>query len=163
MKAIDLLRKDHATVTRLLERAARTTARAQKTRRELVGRLAGELDLHATVEEEFFYPALRAIDEAQPLVAEAQREHERVRTLIQELQQAGVAGEDFPERVRRLAEAVGHHVDEEEQKLFALAERLGPDELDDLGQQMTQRKRELRARPAGRGRRTPRKGMRDAA
>ena len=60
MNAISMLEADHTKVKKLLDELASTTERGVKTRSELFATIKGELTLHETVEEEIFYPALKA-------------------------------------------------------------------------------------------------------
>jgi iron-sulfur cluster repair protein YtfE (RIC family) len=78
MKATQLLKKDHATVKRLVARFRQTSVRAQKARQRLVDRIATELEVHAQIEEEIFYPAMRAVPKAASILKEAHEEHEQV-------------------------------------------------------------------------------------
>ncbi len=80
MKATDLLKKDHNAVKKLMTEFGKTTTRARKKRQQLVDRIAQELEVHARIEEEIFYPALREREEARALVQEAEREHQQVKT-----------------------------------------------------------------------------------
>jgi hemerythrin superfamily protein len=162
MKATRLLKQDHATVKKLFTEFRRTTDRARKTREQLVDRIATELELHAQIEEELFYPAMRAIPQAKRLLAEAHEEHERVKALVAEMQGAD-DGEAVVAKVDELRDAVLHHATEEERQMFRLAERLGRAELDDLGEELHERKRELKHGLVGRARRGMQKAIRKAA
>ena len=59
MNAIELLKEDHKKVRRLLSQLAETTKRAEKTRTELLATIAKEIEVHAKIEEEIFYPAFK--------------------------------------------------------------------------------------------------------
>ena len=58
MDAIQLLKADHKKVKELLAELAKTTTRAAKTRSELLAQIRVDLEVHTTIEEEIFYPAL---------------------------------------------------------------------------------------------------------
>jgi hemerythrin superfamily protein len=130
MMATQLLKKDHATVKRLFARF-RQTVRAQKARQGVVDRIATELEVHAQIEEEIFYPAMRAVPKAAPLLREAHEEHEQVKSLVAEMQSADA--ESVAEKVKELRQAVLHHATEEERDMFPLAETLGREKLQQLG------------------------------
>src|SRR5262249_45181260 len=83
--------KDHATVKQLFCRFKQTSERARKTRDHLVDRIATELEIHAQIEEEIFYPTMRAVPDAVALVAEGRQEHEQVETLVSDMQSASDA------------------------------------------------------------------------
>jgi len=63
MNAFTLLKADHKKVARIFEKSEPTTERGVKTREQLFAQLKNELDLHARIEEEIFYPALKEADE----------------------------------------------------------------------------------------------------
>jgi hemerythrin superfamily protein len=159
MKATDLLRKDHAAVKRLFTQFGKTTARAKKTRAQIIEKIATELHVHAQIEEEIFYPAALEIDEARPLVEDAKEEHEHVKSLLSEMRGREASG-DLAAKVRELKEAVVEHAMEEEQDLFPLVERLGAERLEDLGARLDERRQALVPHGAERG---GRKGVRKAA
>ncbi len=143
MKATELLKKDHAAVKRLFAEFGRTTRRAKKSRAGLIERIAAELEIHAQIEEEIFYPAVGEIDEARRLVGGAREDHEHVKELIAEIRAMDAGQVDLPARVRELRDAVTDHATEEEHEMFPLAERLGDDQVALLGAQLEARKQEL--------------------
>jgi len=59
MKATTLLKNDHAAVKKLLADFSHTTTRAARRRQELIDKIAQELEIHSTIEEELFYPAVK--------------------------------------------------------------------------------------------------------
>jgi hemerythrin superfamily protein len=147
MDAIELLKRDHQEVTRLFQRySAGRGGRGART----VDTICRELEVHAQIEEEIFYPAVRyADDELARLVDESLREHGRMKDDIAALRGAG----DNESRVMQLQQDVEHHVTEEEGKMFPrLAEVMDDDRRSELGEQLEERKTELSGR-AGRSRR----------
>ncbi len=76
MKATTLLKNDHTAVKKLFADFGRTTARAAKRRQALIDQIAQELEIHSTIEEEIFYPAVKNVRGGQSLVSEAKSEHE---------------------------------------------------------------------------------------
>lgn len=164
MTAIDLLKKDHGEVKKLFTQLGRTTTRAVKRRQQLIEKLAEELEVHAKVEEEIFYPAVKESAQAGDLVREALDEHGEIKRLTAELQGMDVSAEDLADRVKELRDAVVHHVTEEEREMFATAkERLGAEDLTRLGEQIQSRKAELKGSLVQRAKRTVKKGMRKIA
>src|SRR5919109_527332 len=141
VKATQLLKTDHAAVKTLFSRFRRTGERAEKTRQALIDRIATELEIHAQIEEEIFYPAMREVRKAAPLLKEAHKEHERVKTLVAEMQSA--EDDDLAAKVQELRDAVVHHATEEEREMFPLAKTLGAAKLDDLGAELRDRKEAL--------------------
>jgi hemerythrin superfamily protein len=71
MKATTLLKNDHAAVKKLFADFSRTTARAPRRRQELIDKIAQELEIHSTIEEELFYPTVKNLRGGQSLVKEA--------------------------------------------------------------------------------------------
>lgn len=150
MNAIELLKADHDKVRDLLTRLTDTTKRAEKTRTDLVEQIRLELDVHTQIEEEIFYPAFKdAVGEGkdEAMVFEALEEHRAAGELVlPDLLDTDVTSERFGGRAKVLKELVEHHIKEEEQDMFKRArEVFDRDQLDTLGQQMAQRKKELMA------------------
>ncbi|MES2950888.1 MAG: hemerythrin domain-containing protein [Pseudomonadota bacterium] len=102
------------------------------------------LTLHATVEEEFFYPAMRATaDDAKDQLDEAEVEHASVKELIAQIMAMDPDDDLYNAKVKVLGEYVDHHVKEEEGKMFPKANKSAL-ELDEIAQQIKARKEELR-------------------
>ncbi len=164
MLATTLLKKDHSEVKKLFQQFGRTTARARKTRQRLIDALATELDVHARIEEELFYPAMTQIESLRDMVEEAKDEHQQVKDLLAEIQGLEPTDEALQNRVKELRDAVLHHATEEEQRMFPDAEdSLGREELEQLGEQLAERKAELLKGVIGRVKRAVQKGIRKVA
>lgn len=148
MDAIQLLKDDHETVRKLLEKLTATTERASKTREDLLEKIGEELRIHTAIEEEIFYPAFRDADGSKHpvMVAEAREEHRAVEELVlPDLRKTEPTSTEFSGRAKVLKELVEHHADEEEEDMFPRMRKvLGKDELAELGERMQARKRELR-------------------
>src|SRR5229473_1289184 len=110
MDLFQLIRQDHQKAKRLFERLAETAGGTQ-SRPRLFAELKHELELHAEIEEEYFYPALQSRDEAKHLIEEA-------------LDHADKESGTWMERFDELQEDVEHHVEEEETGIFPLAQKL---------------------------------------
>jgi hypothetical protein len=142
--AIALLKADHRTVEDLFEQFE--NARGKDSKQEIAEQICTELKIHAMIEEEIFYPALRGkIDD--DLLDEAYVEHDGAKVLINDLTAGGADEEFYDARVTVLGEEIEHHVGEEEKPgegMFAQAREAGVDlvELRDL---MAARKKELMA------------------
>jgi len=141
MDAIALLEADHRKVKRLLTELESTTERGIKTRAELFATIKGELTLHETVEEEIFYPELKAHPKAQDIVLEAYEEHHVVDLLMGELEALDVSDETWGAKATVMKENIEHHIEEEEGEMFRQARQVfDASELDELGQRMKARK-----------------------
>jgi predicted DNA-binding protein len=141
MDAIALLEADHQKVKRLLTELESTTERGIKTRTELFATIKGELTLHEIVEEEIFYPELKAHPKAQDIVLEAYEEHHVVDLLMGELEALDVSDETWGAKALVMKENIEHHIEEEEGEMFKQARQVfDRQELDDLGARMEARK-----------------------
>jgi len=141
MDALKLLKTDHDKVKRLLSELDSTTERGVKTRSELFATIKGELTVHETIEEEIFYPALKSHPKAKDIVLEAYEEHHVVDQVMAELEGLDVSDETWGAKATVMKENVEHHIEEEEQEMFAQARQVfDRQELEDLGMQMEERK-----------------------
>ena len=146
--ACDLLDADHIAVKHLFVEHARLAmaapADSAAERQALALRICQALTVHAQIEEEIFYPALRDAAGADALVDQAEAEHQQAKALVARIQKGG--GRD-DELVTQLARAIELHVKEERDYLFPKA-RSGVLDLDALGEQLRQRQEELMGKVA---------------
>ena len=143
MDAIRLLTDDHAKLKRLLRDLETTTDRAVKTREELFDKVKTELTVHEVIEEEIFYPELKAHPKAKAIVLEAFEEHNVVDTLMGEIDGLPFDDERWMAKFTVMKENIEHHIDEEEGEMFSKARSVfDRAELMDLGERMEQRKAE---------------------
>lgn len=142
--ALELLSADHDRIQRLFEHYAELVAAEadDAEKQQAAEEICLLLTVHATIEDEFFYPAARRALDDEDLIDEAQIEHDSARELIDELLAMEPGDELFDDRVRLLEEAVGDHVAQEETELFPLLRGAGLD-LETLGEQMAVRKEDL--------------------
>ena len=141
MDAIALLEADHRKVKKLLTELEATTERGVKTRSELFATIKGELTLHEIVEEEIFYPELKAHPKARDIVLEGYEEHHVVDVLMSELEALDVSDETWGAKAEVMKENIEHHIEEEEGEMFTQARKIfDRAELDDLGARMEARK-----------------------
>lgn len=149
MNAIELLTQDHKNMRALLEELAGTTTRGVKKRKELLARIDTDLTVHNTIEEEIFYPAFKKAGDGKDdakMYFEALEEHRAAGDLVlPDLLKTDVDSEKFSGRAKVLKELFEHHADEEEKEMFKRAKALlGKKALDELGEQLAQRKVELK-------------------
>jgi hypothetical protein len=100
------------------------------------------LELHTQLEEEIFYPALRVVVDNE-MLRKSTPEHDEMRGLISRLRNMPVGDPAFDDTFFELMRHVMHHVADEETQLLPAAERLLPNQLGELGAQMTRRRLEL--------------------
>lgn len=146
MDAITMLKADHDKVKKLLGELETTTQRGVKTRAELFSMIKGELTIHEIIEEEVFYPALKAHPKARDIVLEGFEEHHVVDVLMAELEDLDVTDESWGAKAKVMQENVEHHIEEEEGEMFKTARQVfDRAELDALGERMAARKRSAAA------------------
>lgn len=141
-EATALLRADHKHVSELF--ASYEKARSVATKKKLVAEICTELSVHAQVEEEIFYPAVKKALKDKVLVPEATVEHASLKELIAQIEGIEPDGEMFDAKVKVLSEFVKHHVKEEQGEMFPKAKSTGLD-MKALGAQLAARKTELLA------------------
>ena len=160
MNAIELLKADHARVKALF-RQCEGAGEQHAQRRELAEQIFTALEVHATLEEELFYPALRGRlgqettgkdieddetdDGEEDLVAETLEEHQEVKALIAALRAMDPGDAQFQAKFAELREAVEEHVGMEEDELMPDAVAALGGEFERLGREMEERKTQLMA------------------
>lgn len=140
--ALALLESDHEDVSQLFAEYEKTRSDARKT--ALVAEICTALSVHAQIEEEIFYPAVKSALKDKFLVPEATVEHASVKDLIDQLESSEPGGEMYDAKVTVLSEYVKHHVKEEQDEMFTKVQSSSLD-LVELGARMTARKEELLA------------------
>ncbi|MEQ1683998.1 MAG: hemerythrin domain-containing protein [Burkholderiaceae bacterium] len=145
LEAIALLRADHKAVDALFAEYDR--ARASSKKKALVAKICTELSVHAQVEEEIFYPAVKQALKDKELVPEAIVEQATMKDLIAQIEGKEPDGEMFDAKVKVLSEYVKHHVKEEHTEMFPKAKTTKLDMLE-LGALMAERKKVLLAERA---------------
>lgn len=143
--ALSLLKADHDKVLKLfhdLDFLQATLLQDDGRKADLVERICHELTVHAALEEQAFYPAIRAAADVPGMLEDAQVEHEAARLLIAELKSMYPDDEHFGATVAVLGEETRHHIEEEEGALFACARSCGLD-LQLLGSEMLLQRRRL--------------------
>ncbi len=141
--AIAMLKADHQRVRDLVQQFEHACASDDDERRgRLAERICQELDVHAQLEEELFYPAVRASIDDEDLMDEAQVEHQSARELIRQIRATAPGDALYDAKVKVLGEYVEHHVQEEEKQMFPRARRARID-VADLARRMAERRSQL--------------------
>ncbi|MBA3589440.1 hemerythrin domain-containing protein [Methylibium sp.] len=121
-----------------------------QTKRAIVNTVSAALEIHAQLEEEIFYPAIRELDPDGEVISKSVPEHDEMRRLIAKLRATEPPDAGFDDTFMELMRDVIHHVADEETVLLPAAERLlGEERLGDLGARMTKRRLELAMPRAG--------------
>jgi hemerythrin superfamily protein len=141
--ATAMLMSDHKEVKALFKEFEKADSKQKKA--ELVGKICAELEVHMQIEEEIFYPAVKAALKDHELVPEGEVEHASVKELIAQVKGVKPDGETYDARVKVMGEMIEHHVKEEETEMFPKAKKTKLD-MEALGAKMAQRKEELSAK-----------------
>lgn len=143
--ACDLLDADHKAVKKLFKEFEELTESRGNTRekkRRLAQRICQELTVHAQIEEEIFYPAIRKAIKDDLMMNEAEVEHASAKDLIAQIEHMDASDAKFDAKVTVLGEYIDHHVKEERNEMFPKARATKVD-LVKLRQQLEARKEEL--------------------
>jgi len=145
--ACSLLDTDHRNVKKMFKEYEELThsraADAQQKKRELANQICTELTVHAQIEEEIFYPALRKAISETDLLDEAEVEHGTAKELIAQIESATDVDEKFDAKVIVLGEYIDHHVKEERNEIFVKARAAKGLDLVAMREQLAARKEEL--------------------
>jgi hemerythrin superfamily protein len=142
--AIELLKRDHADVKKAFKQFEKAKYKDPNACKEFIASICRDIEMHAAVEEEIFYPAVRAKIKDDDLMNEAQVEHDSAKQLIAQIEK--LAGDDpmLKACATVLSEYIKHHVKEEEREMFRKAKRAKLD-LQGLAEQILERKEQLKA------------------
>ena len=140
--ATKMIRMDHSHVLAQFHKLDPETN--ETVRGGVLRSICAALEIHAQLEEEIFYPALRSAGIQLPELDKSVPEHDEMRRLIERVRSLGTDGSQQNDAIYELMNAVMHHVADEETKLLPAAEKaLGKERLSELGAEMTSRRLEL--------------------
>ena len=139
--ATTLLVEDHRKVRKIFDEFKKLKS-GDVEKENLVRMACTELKIHAMLEEEIFYPAVREKLDETGLIDEAQVEHAVAKQLIGELEEMTPDEELYDAKFTVLGEYVNHHVAEEEKEIFPQAKKAKVD-MQALGKEIRQRRQEL--------------------
>lgn len=140
MKADEVLTAHHDVLRGLLRDLAETTDAQAGRREELRDRFLREIEIHAQIEDELFYPA---VPDVSPLLARAHAEHRQIDDQVATVMRMDVTDPEFTTEVRMLEKTLRHHTMEEEQRIFPQSHALGEERLEQIGAQLRARQQEL--------------------
>jgi hemerythrin superfamily protein len=149
--AIGLLTADHSAVKKLFAQEEKLTKRDGEKKVDIFNEINAALEVHATIEEEIFYPAVKKArsQHVKDEVREAYEEHKQIKTLLGEIATITAADESYDMKLKVLKEDVEHHVEDEEGEMFPDAKKfLSERRLVELGNELENRKQQLKQRPA---------------
>jgi hemerythrin superfamily protein len=136
----NMIRLDHTHVLSTFHQYEVDTS--PRIKKGLVDTVCVSLEIHAQLEEEIFYPALRAVAETE-VVQKSTSEHGQMRQLISQLRNLQPHDSAYDQTFFQLMNTVMHHVADEETLLLPAAERVLADRLGELGAEMTKRRMQL--------------------
>ena len=140
--AITLLKADHRQVEDWFGQFEK--ARDADRKQTLAAQICSALKVHATIEEEIFYPAFLEATDEKDIHHEAEIEHDGAKKLIAEIEASSPDDDYFEAKVSVLSEMIKHHVKEEEGPGGMFSKSRDSDmDLDMLGEQLAARKAEL--------------------
>lgn len=147
MDALELLTADHNRVRGLFNRFQEAEGKDDAQAAELAATIFQELEVHTTIEEEIFYPAVtQCSDEIHELVTEGLQEHHVVDTLIEEAKGLDPSDETWGAKLKVMIENVEHHAGEEEEEMWPLVRKaLDTKAREELGARLEAGKRRLGA------------------
>lgn len=143
----NMIRMDHTAVLETFHQYEIDTS--PQTKKALVNTACIALEIHAQLEEEIFYPAMRVVSTDKAVLDKSIPEHNEMRRLIGMLRSMEATHPAFDETFMDLMRTVMHHVADEETTLLPQAERLLGSRLGELGAEMTKRRLQLTAPRAG--------------
>lgn len=145
--ACTLLDADHRKVKKLFKEFEELTQSKAKSapqkKRELADQICTELTIHAQLEEEIFYPALRAVLKEGDLLDEAEVEHATAKDLIAQIRDGDEHDAKWDAKVIVLSEYIDHHVKEERGEIFVKARAARRLDLVAMRDQLLARREEL--------------------
>ena len=140
--AISLLIKDHKDVKAMFEQFEALTDRSKVSKKKIATQICHALTVHAQVEEEVFYPAVREAIKDDDLMDEATVEHASAKDLIAQIEAMDPGDDLYDAKVKVLSEQIEHHVQEEEGEMFPKVRKSSLD-LAALGAEITRRKQQI--------------------
>ena len=144
MNAVELLESQHREVEKLFTKIEK--AKDKRDKATLFAQIADDLAMHAAIEEQHFYPAVRA-KRTEDILLESLEEHLGIKRVIADLLAIDAGDETFDAKIKVLKEQVEHHVEEEESDLFPKSKKvLDAQEMANLGAAMEQAQRRIEKR-----------------
>ncbi len=141
--AIKLLTEDHNKVKKMFKEFEKLSKKNdEEGKEELATQICKELAVHAQLEEEIFYPAVREAIEDDDLMNEAMVEHASAKDLIAQIQSMAASDPMYDAVVTVLGEYVNHHIEEEQNEMFPKVQKSDMD-LEELGLEIAERKEVL--------------------
>ncbi len=134
MDVLELIKADHRLVETLFSEIEKTDDTHKLY--DSFNQLYEALNVHAEVEEQVFYPAIRARQDTEKLVDEAHKEHEEAKQMLEDVSSLSPTSAEFKAKIRELKQAVQHHIQEEENEVFSQVRQcMSEEEREQLGRE----------------------------
>lgn len=148
--AIVLLRQDHQDLKRMFTEFEKAGGNAFAAKQKLADDIIAMLTTHTYLENECVYPRVRElVPDVEDAILESYEEHHVADVLCMELDAMSSDDERFTPKMMVLMENVRHHIEEEEGEWFpTVREKLGRNELQEIGQRMLEMRPTAPRRPA---------------
>jgi len=140
--ALDVLADDHERIAQLFARFERIASNGPR-KASLVERICDEIELHSRIEDEIFYPSVRAAIDDDALMDEAAVEHEAAKSMVAQLRALRPGDLHYDAKVSVLSAYIRHHVEQEEREIFPRARRMALSFVA-LGRALKARRRQLK-------------------
>lgn len=147
MNIQDIIRMDHAKVNTLFTQVAATDD-PQKLQ-EYFGQIYKDLTAHSEAEEQVVYPAVRPFY-GDSDTAELYDEQAEMKKMLDEIKASDPAAVDeFKSKIRKLMDAVGDHIRQEESTMFAaIRDNMSSDQSEQLATQFKSAKSQIQQKMA---------------
>ena len=115
----EILKKDHRNVKQLFEQIIKGKNRDEGT----LNRIARELDIHMSAEEQFLYPELENNQLTRDMALEAREEHDLGREIMGKIDNS-LDDEHWLAKVKVLSDVINGHIKEEEGEMFPKSKKI---------------------------------------
>jgi hemerythrin superfamily protein len=130
-RPVEALIRDHNMVRKLVESYRNT--QSVEARKEAASQIVMLVEMHAKLEENAFYPAVRDLDAS--MIGHFEQEHQKIDDLLQSLNSMSMDDPQAEQMLRQLIDMVMQHVQEEENEFFPKLELANMD-MTPIGLQM---------------------------
>ena len=132
MDIFEAILEDHEVQRELIDKLMDTKGDSQE-RKKIFKRLRSNLETHAEAEERHFYKPLISKDSTQDQARHSIAEHEDIDDLLDKLEATEMDSPAWMDTAKKLKHEVIHHLDEEEEDVFPMADGVLEDKkLEDL-------------------------------
>lgn len=150
MEILKVIQADHESVLEIFGKMLKETKKSDK-RKDLLQKLQELLLPHMHAEENLFYPFLKQEGEDPQPVLEAYQEHLAARLYLDEVMHSNLDDENWIAKITVLHELINHHIEEEEEDLFRMAEeKMDEDQAEEMGEKFEELKKEAQVPHSGR-------------